>query len=97
MTTRSKCKKETISNPPMQDNDEFYDDDVDENGNLKGFIDYECDEHLQQVIAQHNDYICQETLALRLTHNSHKDTMVFDLDGHTLRLHITLTSATTSR
>ena len=48
MTTRSKCKKETISNPPMQDNDEFYDefydDDIDENGNLKDFIDYECDE-----------------------------------------------------
>ena len=60
-------------------------------------IDYECDEHLQQVIAQHNDYICQETLALKLADNSHEDMMAFDLDGHTLRLHITLASATTSR
>lgn len=44
MTTRSKFKTENFSNTLMQDNDDFYDDDVDDNGNLKDFIDYDCDE-----------------------------------------------------
>lgn len=40
MTTRSKSKEEKI--PPIQISDD--DDDVDECGNLKGFIDYDCED-----------------------------------------------------
>ena len=42
MTTRSKSKEDKI--PPLQIHDEDDIDDVDEYGNLKGFIDYDCED-----------------------------------------------------
>ena len=47
MTTRSKIKKD-IDPPHDNFDDEIIDDEIDENGNLKGFIDYDCDEDFDQ-------------------------------------------------
>ena len=45
MTTRSKSKKVIVDiNPPNDNNIDDDDDEIDEHGNLKGFIDYDCDE-----------------------------------------------------
>ena len=47
MTTRSKSKNVIIEiNPPNDNIDE--DDEIDEHGNLKGFIDYDCDENFDR-------------------------------------------------
>ena len=47
MTTRSKSKNVIIEiNPPNDNFDE--DDEIDEHGNLKGFIDYDCDEEFDR-------------------------------------------------
>ena len=47
MTTRSKSKNVIIEiNPPNDNIDE--DDEIDEHGNLKGFIDYDCDEEFDR-------------------------------------------------
>jgi len=47
MTTRSKSKNIIIEiNPPNDNFDE--DDEIDEHGNLKGFIDYDCDEEFDR-------------------------------------------------
>ena len=49
MTTRSKAK-EYLNDKLYESSDMISDDDssVDENGNLKGFIDYDCDESFDQ-------------------------------------------------
>ena len=49
MTTRSKSKDN--KQPPLQIDDDNDDDSVDENGNLKGFIDYECEDEFD-----HNEF-----------------------------------------
>ena len=46
MTTRSKSKEEKLS-PLKSHNDD--DDDVDEYGNLKGFIDYDCEDEFDHA------------------------------------------------
>ena len=46
MTTRSKCIKVDNILPPNDDDE--YDDEIDEAGNLKGFIDYECNDEFDR-------------------------------------------------
>ena len=44
MMTRSKKKLNESSIPPKQNKPDDFDDEIDEHGNLKDFIDYDCDE-----------------------------------------------------
>ena len=44
MMTRSKNKLNESSIPPKQNKPDDFDDEIDEHGNLKDFIDYDCDE-----------------------------------------------------
>ena len=46
MKTRSKSNN--IINPPNDNIDDDDDDEIDEHGNLKGFIDYDCDEQFDR-------------------------------------------------
>ena len=49
MTTRSKSNQIIEISPPNDNiDDEILDEEVDEHGNLKGFIDYDCDEHFDK-------------------------------------------------
>ena len=47
MTTRSKSKEE--KSPPLKSHNKDDDDDVDEYGNLKGFIDYDCEDEFDHA------------------------------------------------
>ena len=44
MMTRSKNRLNESSSSPKQNNSDDFDDEIDENDNLKDFIDYDCDE-----------------------------------------------------
>ena len=44
MMTRSKNKLNESSSPPKQNKPDDFDEEMDEHGNLKDFIDYDCDE-----------------------------------------------------
>ena len=46
MTTRSKLNNNISISPPDDEFDDPFEEDEDENGNLKGFIDYDCDEEI---------------------------------------------------
>ena len=48
MTTRSKSNKVIVDINPPNDNNIDDDDEIDEHGNLKGFIDYDCDEQFDR-------------------------------------------------
>ena len=50
MVTRSKKKNDGSNTPPILSNEMDPNDDIDEHGNIKGLIDYDCDDDYDKLL-----------------------------------------------